>query len=534
MSAGRLASTCIAIAIFLPCASAVCQQDQNLKQPLVTIRKETTIVTEPLDAEGYVDILSAVNARLSEGVTSDNNAVVPLRVAMGLEGNAGEFREQFDKMLGIESVGDGIFVPLAETAKTLGIDDPNEAYERLREAHAQPWTAADNPAIAGWLLANEPALELITQATLRPRFYAPYITGDDAAPQLVAVLLPVLQNSREAARALVARAMLRAGEGEIDKALDDLAATHRLARLVAQDPTLIGGLVAIAIDSMACHADVAVISTGTWDVEDLEAYLQRLNQLPPLPVMAERVDYVERLMFVDVVLSLARGKCDPEMLAVAGGGGLQILDNIPQFVMGTIDWDAMLRQAHVWYDRIVAAMREETYAEQEAALAAIDADLKSLAGSVKDPLQIAAIVLSDNQTRGQLLGKQIGNTLLALLLPATKAASAAEFRGKAKFELGQIAVALEAYRAVFGEYPESLAPLAKDIMTQVPHDPFSAGPPRYQRKDRGFLLYSVGPNGKDDSATSYISSTKNGEHVAEGTVTMEEGDDLVIRVPLPE
>jgi hypothetical protein len=49
-----------------------------------------------------------------------------------------------------------------------------------------------------------------------------------------------------------------------------------------------------------------------------------------------------------------------------------------------------------------------------------------LAAGAKNPLRLAAIVLSDRTTRGHLVGKQLGETLMALLLPATKAASAAE------------------------------------------------------------------------------------------------------------
>jgi hypothetical protein len=68
-------------------------------------------------------------------------------------------------------------------------------------------------------------------------------------------------------------------------------------------------------------------------------------------------------------------------------------------------------------------------------------------------------------------------------------------------------------------------------MPQTPQDRFSGQALHYERRGEGYLLYSVGMNGKDDAA---ISSTQDGEHVPDGQATGDEGDDLVVRVPLPE
>jgi hypothetical protein len=444
-----------------------------------------------------------------------------------------KYCEKFDKMLGIESAVDGIFVPVTQTSNVLGIADPNDAFDLLSSALDRPWTANENPLIATWLLVNEPALEMITAATKRSRFYAPYL-GTDVYPQIFPVLLRVVQDSGDAARALVARAMLHAGEGDLKKAFDDLEATHRLARLVAQDATLVGGCVAFEIDSIACHADIVVVSSGKGLPAELVSYLNRLNKLGSFPRMAERVDNVERLMFVDAIVSIARGKCDPSKMAVAGrhkAAGFGILYMIPRLAIGRAGWDAILREAHTWYDRIAAAMRENTLAEQVAALDAIGAELQSIAEGVKRPHQIAAIVLSDKKTRGELVGKQISTALNGLLLPMARRASAAEYHGETVFDLSRTAIALEIHRASFGQYPESLTPVAH-FMQPPPQDRFSGKLLRYERRNEGYLLYSVGPNGKDDGANSYINSTKAGEHVPHGTVSINDGDDLVIRVPL--
>lgn len=65
-------------------------------------------------------------------------------------------------------------------------------------------------------------------------------------------------------------------------------------------------------------------------------------------------------------------------------------------------------------------------------------------------------------------------------------------------------LALRAYRADHGKYPPTLAALVPGYLSRVPNDPFAARVPntplRYKPAPAGksFLLYSVGPDGKDD------------------------------------
>ncbi len=64
-----------------------------------------------------------------------------------------------------------------------------------------------------------------------------------------------------------------------------------------------------------------------------------------------------------------------------------------------------------------------------------------------------------------------------------------------------IALALQVYKAEHGTYPETLAALCPAYLTVLPGDPFSrdgATPPRYRRTNDRYVLYSIGPDGKDD------------------------------------
>jgi hypothetical protein len=75
----------------------------------------------------------------------------------------------------------------------------------------------------------------------------------------------------------------------------------------------------------------------------------------------------------------------------------------------------------------------------------------------------------------------------------------------------QIACALERYRLVHGEYPETLDVLVPQFIETIPHDIIGGQPLHYRRTDDGkFLLYSVGWNETDDGGQDISAKTPNG------------------------
>jgi hypothetical protein len=62
-----------------------------------------------------------------------------------------------------------------------------------------------------------------------------------------------------------------------------------------------------------------------------------------------------------------------------------------------------------------------------------------------------------------------------------------------------IALAVRAFKIERGDYPNDLAELVPEYLSEVPIDPYSDNQPlRYKRQDGDFLLYSVGPDCRDD------------------------------------
>lgn len=512
----RLTGTLLVLLGFLAAGHA---QDAKPKGRF-TIGKETTYVTGPLGKDGLIDYTAAVNERLGKGVTPANNAVVLIWRAFGPRPEGTPVPEKFFRLLGIDAPpekGD-YFVDLNRYMKEhlkIGPGEEAEAIDnQLLRCVQRPWTAKEYPHIASWVKANEKPLTVVIEASKRTQWYSPHVTKGDS--DLICALMPGVQKCRALVHALAARALLRAAEGNAEDAWQDLLACHRLGRLVARGGSLIDAFVGIAIDTIACRADLAYLERNTASAKRLENCLQDLRQLPPMPPMADKIDLYERFTFLDCVMlvnrhgiryleALADGKADKETAAQADQ------------ILGAINWDPALRNANRWYDRMVAAMREKDRGTRQKKLGEIEAELAKVKADLTDGGELAGL-FAGNQP-ADAIGKVMGDVMIGLLMPALVKVTAAADRGQQNLDNVTVAFALAWYQRVEGRYPRELKALAPKYLAQVPLDVFSGKPLIYRPNGNGYLFYSVGPNGQDEGG--------------QGPEDEPRGDDLSIRMPLP-
>src|SRR5713226_8148168 len=184
-----------------------------------TVGTETTYVTGPLDKQGYVDHVTALNERLSKGITANKNANVLIWQALGPRPEGGsDMPSEYFEWLGIEPPPEeGAYLIrwqdyLKEHPKVGSEGDPPN--DRIFRAGQWPWRDKDKPEIADWLKRNEKPLVLVLEDTARPEYYNPLVPErtEDWSPGLLGALLPNVQQCRELAMALTCRAMLRVTE----------------------------------------------------------------------------------------------------------------------------------------------------------------------------------------------------------------------------------------------------------------------------------------------------------------------------------
>jgi hypothetical protein len=80
-------------------------------------------------------------------------------------------------------------------------------------------------------------------------------------------------------------------------------------------------------------------------------------------------------------------------------------------------------------------------------------------------------------------------------------------RTRAQLRLLRTELALREFRLRHGAHPAKLDELAPECVAVVPVDPFAEQPLRYRRQGEGYLLYSVGPDLRDDGGTAISSRT---------------------------
>jgi len=488
-----------------------------------TVGKETTYVTGPLDKHGYVDYVTALNEQLSKGITPDNNANVLIWKALGPRPEGGpSMTPEYFQWLGIESPPeqDEYLVSwqnyLKEHSK-IGDDKERLAdSDQMLRAASWPWKADDESEIADWLKRGEKPLALVMEATRRPEYYNPLVPSrtEDWSPGLLAALLPSVQRCRELATALACRAMLQVTEAKFDEAWQDLLACHRLGRLLARGGTLIELLVGIAIDQVANKADLAFLDHAKLTSTQVLACLEDLRKLPPIPSVADKIDVGERFVLLDTMMLTARHGT-PFLEGLSGSNSWTPEGNqfTARLFTRNINWDPAFRNANRWYDRCAGGLRIMDRNARAQEMASIIQDLKILKQQVTDT---GVIEKSFMGSEGR--GEMIGNILIGLMLPAfDRVQSAAE-----RCEQGQrnlhLAFILAAYQYDHGHYPAKLDGLIPKYLVKIPDDIFSGKPLIYRVEDKGYLLYSVGPNGTDDEGR--------------GNDDEPRGDDLSVRMPV--
>ncbi len=475
----------------------------------------TTVISEPVKPDGTIDYLTFLNERLSEGVTPENNAVVLLVRPLGIERAElqGPFYKQFCAALGIDGFEHNpeLIAPINWIRDKYETDDEilsAEAFnELMREAEelTRPWKSADHSDFAEALEQQQEALDLIVEATKRPRYYHPLVIeplGEENVELLVAALLPLAQQCRHAARQLRFRAMNSLGEGDIPAAIEDVKAIRRLGKLVSQSFTLIERLVSLAVHDMGCDAEQQLLGSGLLTREQLEDYREFIAAYPVTSDLADRIGIGERFMCLDILQHTPEHGSKAVMYALPGGGpeSSHWQTAFLNLVLSSSDMGHAMRTSNQWYDKGVEALQQETPRQRHEACEELIQEIYELETDLSNPRKAILALLSNPQNRGKMVGK----FMVASFFPAMQQVNNYEFRMQLQSHLVQVACLIEIYRKEFGSYPESLDDVeAQEGSSELLTDPLSEQRLEYRKTDSGYLLYSIGVDGVDNGGRAW-------------------------------
>jgi hypothetical protein len=536
---------------------------QSSPKPRVsfTISKETTYIVQPLDKDGYPDYVEALNLHYGKGVTPENNAAVPYWRAMGPKRIIGppERHAEFLKLLGIESLpekgdyflsdGDYFrqFVAPKKSADIWESPESKTYFNAYRKAHQRPWTKAEFPQVAAWLAANEKPAALFFDAANRPRRFDPLLNGKwgesldlwNITPFRYApfnVWSGLRSDTYAPLNLLIARALLRLGEGRIDDAWQDMLACHRWARHCEEGPSLIEYQASPSMERYIWSAELGLLQHTRLSGPQLKRMLADLDRLPKIPDVAERVDIGVRCEYHQLVNWMSRNYLPWTMRSMRLGWLYNFCPVDPGIFC---DWDVLFRKGNAAADRVVNVVRHGTLAERRALRREMwDRAWESKKDAKKDigPGTILNLLNGKLVKQRTRISADLGEALCEMIFRPVCDASDCEDEIRMRFELTKLAFALAAYHADHDAYPAELVNLVPDYVPQIPKDVFSAADLHYSIGDGGYLLYSVGRDRKDDGGRGIDDRPQN-IPLPDGTYAQdrfEDWDDIVVRMTTPK
>jgi len=502
------------------CAADPPAKDKPARKPNFTVSRETTYVTGPLDKDGCVDYATAIDERLGKGVTPETNANVLIWKALGPRPLGGKpMPAQFFKPMGMDEPPEKgeYFVDVRPFVRDrLGIEDREQfsaAFERIYPLTHEPWKVEDHRQIAEWLKSNEKPLNLVVEGLNRPHYFAPvYRGGDEPTVDLVTAYFARTSAALELTTALAVRGMLRVGEGKPADAWPDLLACQRMGRYVGRGVSLIEALVGFRCESIGQRATEALLERPELDARQLARFLRDLRALPPIPLVSDHLEIGERFVALERFTIAIRGGSDTVNALTRGA------IHLPPEV--DIDWNRALRNMNAYFDQMGAALRHKDRGKRQREFDRIEAELQALEKARGED--------GGKSGKGRLgagaakrdVGESIVDILTALTLPAVRKIQEAYDRTEQGHQNLQIALASAGYQRDRKKYPETLEALVPKYLEKLPDDLFTGKPLIYKPSENGFLLYSLGPNGKDDDGRGPGDNPK--------------GDDVAIRIPVPK
>ncbi|WP_442483748.1 hypothetical protein [Aeoliella sp. SH292] len=518
----------------------------------IIVSPQTTVITAPLADDGLPDYSAYLLGKMKQGVTPENNGAIPFLRALWpaqvpLEGQAPLCKElgmpippqdgmkeldidqafcekllkHYKREFGLNQ-GSNIAaseVPQDEETEEGGLEesDPEsdlEAWIQLDlfgHIQDQPWSAAGIPLVAKWVEDYASEYDLLHQAAAKDHFYLPptELLTDPEIP-LFSIFDSSMMSVRTAMRSLLIRGYMRLGSGDTAGAWADCKAIYSLSQLAPAYSARIR-FIPIACEMCAHRLTTNILASDDLTPELAEQIHTFLMSLPPHDSMGETIDEHERLLFVTGVLDLAgvrkSNTKNPGSLRKSFGP-LEPLSHL------AMDWNTMLTLGNEWYDKLTDNFKLP-YQERNAAIDVLEAEIDA-AGTPTVGVVVTSALSRDARSR------HVGNAIASLLVPGFSAMADSVDRANAELQLQQIATALAVHRATLGSYPDSLSDIDKSLLAQQTVDPYGNAVV-YRRTSDGFLLYSLGPNAKDDEGSNGPWSIYKGHRAS---VTEVEDDRL--------
>jgi hypothetical protein len=462
------------------------------------VSADTTSALGPLNADGSVNYVGAINAKFGDGVTPENNGVVVWLKIMGTNKVPEKVRDPFVKMAGSADAPASGWLDWGDVPGVMG-GNSRQADTEMTYVTSHVWKSADHPEFAAYLKEREPLLSLVDEAAKRDRWWSPAIGGGDS---VMNVYLPTLSSLRVVCRSMCTRALMRAGDGDFDGFVSDVVTVKKLVRKLT-GWAIIDLLVWDAIDQQADRAIGVVAGSGNLPGEQCAKLAKELDALPPMKSMWEMVDVGERWDSLDMIEAIALGQ--ESRLLGPDGGTNRYLHSFEVIDRDSVDWNVVMQRSNSAVDALVQILKKPSERQQ------VDAE-QAFYRRLSRADHGGRLAKHPGETR-EAYSQRISARILGTFFMATKA-SQRDWAVRMSNELARAVVAAAQYHADNQKWPARVQDLAPKYLPTIPLDAFAvedATPVIYKVRPGGVWMYSVGPDG--------MNSGGRGDDVAIGVAT---------------
>jgi len=351
-------------------------------------------------------------------------------------------------------------------------------------------TEEETSSLEQCLSSNAEAVRFFKQASRKPHCWWHREAKDNI---VMYVLMPGLGGVRNTARLLCWQAKLKAFNGDIEGAFENLLVCYRAGSHFKGPRSLVEQLVGIAIQGIATRNALIILNNREIDGRLLKSFQDELEQL-----MAEDtyvMDYqTERFFALDFIQRCytddgkGSGHMSPRGLKKYSG-----VLGLAGFESGVYEGDVGDYGQFLGISLVSADRREMSRAFEQF--------YNNAQGwTTKTPWQLREenvdfeMGLADWSTL-----KKVRYWPVTFFMPALGKVSEVAYRNKVGVEAFVATVAILRYKQEHGNYPENLSELLEaGLLKELPMDPFSNEPVVYRKMDDDFMLYSVGLNFEDD------------------------------------
>lgn len=294
---------------------------------------------------------------------------------------------------------------------------------------------------------------------------------------------------------------------QYDDAWADLLAAQRLSRRISAG-TAIEFLIGVATEIYAIHASTAFVAMADSDAHSFEKYRNEWLRLPPVHSLERTIDLHERYSRLD-------------MLQTVHVTASRIPDEKLRAKYDSRWFESLQRETNASLDKTVAALRKNQLAGLRTAPTRGSSDSKGAFDGLGEAFSFASMI-SDPEELSNVEPEKVRTALGRFHAPNIyeKLSHSGVRLQQQRLNL-RLAFALAEYKLANGVYPQKLADLSPKYQTAIPDDLFTGKPLVYKPTKDGYLLYSVGADGKDDGGKTHGDEPYG-------------CDDLVVRVPLPK